>query len=148
MDYYTDKWPPTGPRMLAGGNGTGKTHLAVGALFRFWQNHGQRGRFWPAIELLDRYRATFDDARATESAESIDAEMRRTPIIVIDDLGAGKGSEWAEERLFRLIDERYRDNGALIVTTNLTLMELPARIASRLQSGVLLQLRGADRRAS
>lgn len=150
-DYCRD-WPTSTPFMLLMGNrGRGKTHLACGALRRMYELHSYkknppRGRFWPFIELLDRYKATFDEDRATESVEAIDAEMRRTPVLVLDDVGANKVSEFAEERLFRLVDERYRDRRPLIVTTNLTLTELPSRMASRLADGLVLQFKGPDRR--
>ena len=48
--------------------------------------------------------------------------------------------------MFRLIDERYRDMRALIVTTNLALGELDMRVASRLRDGVVVQFAGKDQR--
>lgn len=132
--------------VLTGNHGTGKTHLSIGVMFAAYRFHKLRSRFWPVVNLLDRYKATFDEDRATESADSIDAEMARTPLLVLDDLGANKSSEWAEERLFRLIDERYREQLPLVVTTNLTPRELPARVASRLASGLVVRFEGKDQR--
>ena len=134
--------------VLRGKHGTGKTHLAIGVMFAAYRFHRLRSRFWPVVNLLDRYKATFDEDRATETADSIDAEMRRTPLLVLDDLGANKSSEWAEERLFRLIDERYREQLPLVVTTNLTPRELPARVASRLGSGLVVTFTGDDQRGT
>ena len=62
-------------------------------------------------------------------------EMSGAEVLVLDDFGAHKSSEWAEERLFHLIDQRYSARKTLIVTTNMTLQELPARVKSRLASG-------------
>jgi len=147
VELFVSSWPPPLPiLLLTGSSGTGKTHLAIGIMRRFHEEHGVGARFWPVVELLERFRGTFDDARATETLESIKAEMRRLHLLVLDDFGAHKSTEWAEERLFDLIDERYRDRRPLIVTTNLTVADLPPRLKSRLASGMIALFEGADRR--
>jgi DNA replication protein DnaC len=147
---YVVRWPPEKPLLLLSGNkGVGKTHLACGILHDVFERHGQRGQFWPVVDLLDRYRATFDEDRATETVESVDAQLRQCAVLVLDDFGTHKSSEWAEERLFRLIDERYRDLRPLVVTTNAGLLELPDRIKSRMSDGsssTLVNVSGPDRR--
>jgi DNA replication protein DnaC len=147
---YVVRWPPEKPLLLLSGNkGAGKTHLACGILHEVFERHGQRGQFWPVVDLLDRYRATFDEDRATETVEAVDAQLRHCAVLVLDDLGTHKSTEWAEERLFRLIDERYRDLRPLVVTTNAGLLELPDRIKSRLSDGAcstLVNFTGPDRR--
>ena len=147
---YVVRWPPEKPLLLLSGNkGAGKTHLACGILQEVFARHGQRGQFWPVVDLLDRYRATFDEDRATETVEAVDAQLRHCAVLVLDDLGTHKSTEWAEERLFRLIDERYRDLRPLVVTTNVGLLELPDRIKSRLADGscsTLVNFTGPDRR--
>ncbi len=50
--------------------------------------------------------------------------IRRTPLVVFDDLGAERGSEYALETVFTLVDERYRAKKPLIVTSNVTLDEM------------------------
>lgn len=142
VQAYCGQWPPIDPVMLMTGMpGTGKTHLAIGALFAMRQRHGDasRGRFWPVIDLLERFRRTFDESRATETIEQAEDSLQRVPVLVLDDFGAHKSSEWAEERLFKLIDTRYSAGRTLIVTTNLTLGELPSRVKSRLASGAIVQ---------
>jgi len=147
---YCKTWPPAESVLLmAGPPGTGKTHLAAGALHMLRATHGDkaRGRFWPVIDLLERYRRTFDDNRATETIEDVEQSLARVPVLVLDDFGAHKSTEWAEERLFKLIDSRYGSGKALIVTTNLTLQELPPRIKSRLASGSVINFnKQQDRR--
>ncbi len=143
-------WPPSKPFvLLTGDKGRGKTHLACGVLRAVFEGHGVRGQFWPVVDLLDRYRATFDADRATETVEQVDAQLRRLDLLVLDDLGTQKSTEWAEERLFRVIDERYREMRPLVVTTNATLQEMPDRVMSRLaDNGVaqVVQFQGTDRR--
>lgn len=51
-------------------------------------------------------------------------QVRYYPLLVIDDLGAERSSEYAMETVYTVIDERYKVKKPLIVTTNLTLDEL------------------------
>ena len=46
------------------------------------------------------------------------------PLLIIDDLGVERNSEFAREQVFHIIDSRYRSQLPMIVTTNLTLKEL------------------------
>ena len=48
----------------------------------------------------------------------------RYPLLVIDDFGMERGTEYALEQIYNIIDSRYRSRKPLIVTTNLTLTEL------------------------
>ncbi len=130
---YVAVWPPAKPILfMTGGVGTGKTHLSCGVLRALFDLHGERGQFWATIDLLDRYKATFDEDRATETVEMVDQALRRSPLIVLDDWGTAKSTEWAEERMFRLVDERYRNRSPIVITTNSDLMDMPKRIMSRL----------------
>lgn len=52
--------------------------------------------------------------------------MNRYILLIIDDLGMERNSEFALEQVFHVIDSRYRSRKPLIVTTNLTLTELNA----------------------
>lgn len=80
--------------------------------------------------------------------------IRETPLVVFDDLGAERSSEYALETIFMLVDERYRSELPLIVTTNLTLSELknPANIDYKriydriLQRCAALHFEGASKR--
>lgn len=51
-------------------------------------------------------------------------QMQYYPLLVIDDLGAERHSEYALETVYMVIDERYKAKKPLIVTTNLTLDEI------------------------
>jgi hypothetical protein len=138
---YAAEWPASKPFLLLLGNkGTGKTTLACAVLRKAWYEHGARGQFWPVIDLLDRYRRTFDVDRATETLDEADQQMRRVPLLVLDDYGAHKGSEFAEERLFALIDYRYREHKPTVITSNVTLMEMSDRVRSRFTDTAVCQI--------
>lgn len=138
---YVAEWPPERPFLgLTGNKGTGKTTLACATLRAASERHSVNGQFWPVIDLLDRYRRTFDSDRATESLDDVDQQMRRVPLLVLDDYGAHKGSEFAEERLFALIDYRYREHKPTVITSNVGLMEMSERVRSRLTDTSVCQM--------
>lgn len=82
--------------------------------------------------------------------ETLD-EAISVPVLLLDDLGSEKGTDWTKERLYELVNERYESNAVTIISTNKTPMEMPEavgpRVASRLYEMCLpVQLSGQDRR--
>jgi DNA replication protein DnaC len=71
-------------------------------------------------------------------------------LLVLDDLGGGKTTDWTADTLYRLVDTRWAYQRPIIATTNLTAPDLReavgARVASRLAAGVQVALKGDDRR--
>lgn len=55
--------------------------------------------------------------------EAID-KLCRYPLLIIDDFGMERGTEYALEQIYNIVDSRYRSRKPLIVTTNLTLDEI------------------------
>lgn len=103
--------------LLLGSVGTGKTHLAV-AVVRQLLDRGIACRFCDYRELLKRIQATFDPANpATES--SVVNPLLQVEVLLLDDLGVGRATEWAMETLHFLLNHRYSHRLATLVTTNL-----------------------------
>lgn len=149
VEEFLGEWPPAKPTLVFTGNvGAGKTHLACAALRAEFEIRGKRGQFWPTIALLDRYKATFNDDTATETAEQIDAQLRRVELLVLDDFGTESPSKFAMERIFRLVNERYNDGAPLIVTSNIGVLDMPERVQSRLKAGVACYFDGPDMRGA
>lgn len=132
-ERFVASWPPE-PYMLllTGPPGRGKSHIAAGIQRRVFERHGKSSRFWVVPELLDRIKATFNEERRHETVDEIHNEMGRIPLLILDDLGTEKSTEWAEEELFKIVDRRYREGLPLVVTTNLETVHLDARLESRL----------------
>lgn len=140
VEDWIAEWPVRKPLLfLMGDKGAGKTHLACGILRRAYERYRIRGQFWSVIDLLDRYRATFDRDTATETVAQIDEELRRSPLLVLDDYGAENETDYASERVFRLVDERYREHKPLVVTTNVSVLALNERIRRRFRDGETAQ---------
>lgn len=111
---YAENWEEMRKRniglLLWGNTGTGKTHAAACV----------------ANELIDRgvsvvitsvnrlMSLDYDGKRDTME------QARTAQLLVLDDLGAERGTEYAKETVYNIVNERYKSGKPLIVTTNLT----------------------------
>lgn len=97
-----------------------------------WGNTGNGKTFAAACianELIDRGIPAMITSfprilNAGYDKQEIIEQVHYYPLLVIDDLGAERSSEYAMETVYTVIDERYKAKKPLIVTTNLTLDEL------------------------
>jgi DNA replication protein DnaC len=117
---FVDEFPafPTSKRslMIVGSFGVGKTHLAV-AVLKAVIAKGARGYFCEVADLLKRVRDTFDSA-ATQELQVLEPVLH-SDLLVVDDLGEEKTSEWVQEALAHVVNVRYSENRSTIFTTNL-----------------------------
>ncbi|MFJ8980174.1 ATP-binding protein [Streptomyces sp. NPDC102282] len=138
----------TGPSLLmAGVVGAGKTHQAYGAVRLLVK--GGVGVRWRATTAADLY-ADLRPRPGVDSERGL-AVVSRCPLLIIDDLGAAKASEWTEETTYRLINRRYNYELPTLITTNLRISDLRAhlgdRVASRLaQMTTRVEFEPVDRR--
>ncbi|MFF4340543.1 ATP-binding protein [Kitasatospora sp. NPDC001540] len=120
-----------GPSLLmAGVTGAGKTHHAYGAL-RVLVRAGLGVR-WRATAAADLY-AELRPGTTTD-AERVLAAYSRVPLLLLDDLGAAKASEFVEEQTYRLINHRYNAVLPTLITTNLQIRDLKAYLGDRFTS--------------
>ena len=135
--------------LLSGGVGSGKTFLsaavanAVIDMSRISDDDAERAgkgimyrkytpvRFTSTVELLEQLKATYNAGSGTETAQNITARLKKAPLLVLDDMGAEKPSEWVSERLFEIVDYRYNEELPVIITTNATPQELKQKIGER-----------------
>lgn len=141
---------------ITGPCGRGKTHLAVG-LLNFWfagqyalqRAEQPRARYLSMTDFFFRLRNSFSDSSSSEDMQNIVDRYVSCGLLLIDDLGAQKNTEWSREVLYLLIDRRYREMKPTIVTSNLSLEQISEliddRIASRLaEMGPVIRLEGGD----
>jgi DNA replication protein DnaC len=121
--------------LLQGGYGCGKTHLAA-AIANYAVEMGVPTLFLTIPDLLDTLRFTFDSDDTT--FEQRFEQIRTAELLVLDDFGTQNATPWAQEKLFQIINYRYINRLPLVVTTNLSLDEIEARIRSRLQDPELV----------
>ena len=141
---------------ITGPAGTGKTHLAA-AVLREWIVSGRaadrrspwlrdRAGFVTFPALLLALRGTFGRSGGEDYLIQRHLSIR---LLVLDDFGAEKATEWALSTAYLVISERINRMHPLIVTANLALAEidiLDPRLASRLGGLRVVELWGRDRR--
>jgi DNA replication protein DnaC len=117
---FVDGYPATtGGRglLLTGSIGVGKTHLAVGILQALIVEKGVHGLFCDYRELLKEIQNSYNPQVATTEMEILqpvfDAE-----VLVLDELGAAKPTDWVWDTVALVLNTRYNDKRTTIITTN------------------------------
>lgn len=104
--------------LFHGPYGVGKTHLAVGILKSVIRNTGAQGFFFETPELLRQVRHTYN-SQVDETEMGVLKPVLEADILVLDDLGTEKTSEWVQETLGLVINSRYNTRRPTILTSNL-----------------------------
>lgn len=154
--------------------GTGKTHLAVATVQAIISKNpeqfgyrndsslyskdnvqnsaGKYFSFISVVELLNTMREGFrGNAWHQEKAQNLMHQAKINDLVILDDLGAEKYTEWVEEQIFYLVDVRYRMERATIFTSNCSLDFLEKQIGKRTVSRIIemtigIKVDGADYR--
>jgi len=142
--------------VLSGAIGTGKTHQAYGALRRIAEAGPKRFEMI-ATTAPDLY-ALLRPGGPDQGSEHELKRLRRIPLLLLDDLGTEKLSEFTEETTTRIVNYRYNESLPLLITTNLPVRagaepgqdlvtRLGDRLASRLaQTATIVSFDGPDLR--
>lgn len=121
---------PEGWLVFQGVTGCGKTHLAA-AIVNYRYQAGKPALFVVVPEFLDHLRSTFSpDSKVTY--DQMFERVKTTPLLVLDDFGEQSATQWAQEKLYQVINYRYNAQLPTVITTSRALEELEGRISSRL----------------
>jgi DNA replication protein DnaC len=130
--------------------GTGKTTLAM-LVSRAALDAGRSVAIYSLPRLLAEIRTTYDEG-SQHSYSGLLARLGEVDLLHVDDLGAERSSEWVLEQLYSIVNVRYEERRALVVTTNLDHEQLREQITPRTVSRLVeicgdpLPLYGEDRR--
>jgi DNA replication protein DnaC len=144
---------------LIGPPGIGKTHLAVAILRSVILSKGARGLFYDTRDLLRVIRSTYNPLVRTAEMDILRPVME-ADLLVLDDMGSEKTSEWVEETMNLIVNTRYNERRHTIFTSNYedtpdesedSAQSLKERIGFRIHSRLhemceFLEYEGADYR--
>lgn len=122
--------------------GSGKTRLASSILNALFQVHDTKDNpltafYSPTADLIGEIKNSFHDNQDVKSLDIIEA-AKKVEVLLLDDIGVEKASDWVEETLTRILDYRLQNKKVTIFTSNLEIDSLdfpyPAgRISSRIE---------------
>jgi DNA replication protein DnaC len=96
--------------------GTGKTSLAI-LVAKAASQAGRSYAVFPVPRLLAEIRRTFN-TDAVDTYPRLFQKLCTVDLLVLDDLGAEKQTEWVLEQLYSIVNERWQDRRSIVVTTN------------------------------
>ena len=136
--FYVESWETMQAENIGylfwGGVGTGKSYLAACIANALMEKE-------VAVCMTNFATILGDLAASFEGRNEYISSLCSYPLLILDDFGMERGTEYGLEQVYSVIDSRYRSGKPLIATTNLTLEELQhpqdtphARIYDRLTS--------------
>lgn len=115
--HFVEKFPIVDRGLLLiGSHGVGKTHLAVAILKAVIRTKGIQGYFYETGELLKLVRDTY--ASDTNEMDVL-RPVLDAPLLILDDLGVDKTTEWVQDILGHVVNVRYSERRPTVFTTNL-----------------------------
>lgn len=120
---------------LQGDVGCGKTYLAA-AIANALAEQSKEVKFVVVPDFLDQLRSTYQgNTDATES--DLMEEIKKAPILILDDLGAHNYTEWSVNILYSIVNYRVNYELPMVITSNLEMSEIDDLVGSRFSSRLM-----------
>ena len=133
---------------ITGKPGVGKTHTAISIIVKKATEDIRVSRFVNLSSLMIDIRQAIKD----DEERYILQKYKKNVILILDDIGAEKISDYAASIMYHIIDYRYSQLLPTVITSNYNLDELSRlyndRLTSRIASGIVIRMNGNDRRIS
>jgi DNA replication protein DnaC len=117
---FIESYPlETGGRglLLTGSIGVGKTHLAVAILQALVAERGATGLFYDYRDLLKQVQNSYN-SQVRETELEVLRPVFEAEVLVLDELGASKPTDWVWDTVAHILNTRYNDRRTTIITTN------------------------------
>jgi DNA replication protein DnaC len=143
MSYASSFDPAEGKGLtLLGPPHMGKTHLAVSILKSVYRQKEIRGLFFDTKDMLFKLKSLMED---NEKYTKLMNFLLKTPLLVLDDLGSERLSDWQREIITHIISYRYNHMKSTIITTNYALRktdekEVAQTLEERLSEAVVSRI--------
>jgi DNA replication protein DnaC len=128
--------------LLTGPVGAGKTHLAVAILHALILEKGVVGLFCDYRELLKRIQESYNPRVATTELQIL-APVFEAEVLILDELGAQKPTDWVWDTVALILNTRYNDKRTTLITTNYP--NSPAGAVRQETNRVSFEQQGAER---
>lgn len=129
--------------------GTGKTHTAF-ALLKVAEEMKLKAKMWNTSELFAEMRSDFD--RSAYDKRRIPEDLKKYKgVLILDDFGSEKPTDWVIDQLYLIINSRYNDMLPIIFTSNLNVQEVASKLGDRITSRIvemcdIVAMNGEDKR--
>jgi len=117
-----------------GDNGTGKSHLAIAIAVEMIERHLIETKIISTPELMG---SLFANMNNDGEVDRLMYNYKDIDLLVLDDLGAEKSSEYAVQQLFLVIDYRLRNKKLTFITSNYSINDLGKYVSQRIASRIL-----------
>jgi len=129
VNNYLTRHTPKG-LLFQGPPGLGKTHLAVGILYKLIERQSVSCFFCNLAGELQRIR----DSMSSEKSLNLPRLVYDAEVLLLDDFGVQRWSSWVQDQISNVISNRYDNGRATIITTNLSDKQSEERHASRMEA--------------
>lgn len=115
--------------------GSGKTMVATALANELINVHGKYVKFATSLDILDEIRATYNKHDSEDNENNLIKDLVAAQILVIDDFGTERATDWAGEKFYQIVNKRYIDKKVTIYTSNhdLTTLKYDDRITNRIK---------------
>lgn len=129
-DFHRWRDEGIGLYIYSNAKGSGKTMAASAVCSSICAKYNMPVRFAKVEDLLSDVQKSYDSRRKNELSVVNVRKYWDADLLVLDDLGVSKITEWGQGVLHELINERYKANRQCIITSNFKLAELPIHPAT------------------
>lgn len=138
---------------IHGDCGTGKTHIAYALAKEAEEVLKLNVRFYNILDLMRHLKKDFSEENKYLSEENTNFGklLAFSGLLILDDFGTEKLTEWVEESLYLIINKRYENVYPIIFTSNLSPEKMVSKFGDRIVSRIIgscdiVELKGTDRR--